>query len=122
MERAATRQAFADADSEFHRIIADACGNPMLASLVQTVARGTAQAHLWHLLVSEEIYEHSREGHKKIFNAVIARDELLAGAEALVHVASYGEFLREIVRRLDGDPGSRVAGQELARSAPILGA
>jgi len=122
MERAATRQAFADADSEFHRVIADACGNPMLASLVQTMARGTAQAHLWHLLVSREIEEQTREEHQKIFNAVIVRDELLAGAAALVHVASAGEFLRAILRRLDEDRALSVPSEEMAPSAPILGA
>jgi DNA-binding FadR family transcriptional regulator len=120
MERAETRLEFADAYSEFHRIIANACGNPMLASLVQTLSRGTAHARLWHLLVDREIQDMSRAEHQRIFTALIARDEVMAGAADLMHLAATGEWLRTIVQRLEEDPAWCFSAEELTPSPPLL--
>jgi len=92
---------FRDLDHRFHAAIAAACGNPLLAELYGRVLRALfespALASLLYTQVNRsrvnEIISSSAEGHKKIAEAVSARD-----GEAAARAA--GEHLAEVERRM----------------------
>ena len=66
--------AFIEADTAFHRVILDACGNATLASLVQNLSSGTLRARLWQSLVARGAVEATLASHRSIYNALVARD------------------------------------------------
>src|SRR3954468_19190132 len=51
MQDASDAPAFIEADTAFHKVILDACGNASLASLIENLSSGTLRARLWHSLV-----------------------------------------------------------------------
>jgi GntR family transcriptional repressor for pyruvate dehydrogenase complex len=92
---------FRDLDHRFHAAIAAACGNPLLAELYGRVLRALfespAFASLLYTQVNrsqvDEIISTSADGHRKIAEAVLAKD-----GEAAAHTA--GEHLAEVERRM----------------------
>jgi GntR family transcriptional repressor for pyruvate dehydrogenase complex len=92
---------FRDLDHRFHAAIAAACGNPLLAELYGRVLRALfespAFASLLYTQVNRsqvnEIISTSADGHRKIAEAVSARD-----GEAAARAA--GEHLAEVERRM----------------------
>ncbi|HTZ05508.1 MAG TPA: FadR/GntR family transcriptional regulator [Gaiellaceae bacterium] len=109
METADSEPAFIEADSAFHRVILDACGNATLASLIQNLSSGTLRARLWQSVVAEGAVEATLESHRRIYDALVAGDEELAAAADLMHLAIAEDWLRRFVRRsADDAPGDAV--------------
>ena len=63
MEDADDVPAFIEADTAFHRVILDACGNATLASLIENLSSGTMRARLWHSLIAQGATEATLESH-----------------------------------------------------------
>jgi GntR family transcriptional repressor for pyruvate dehydrogenase complex len=99
MEAETDVQAFIEADSEFHRVILEACGNATLASLIQNLSSSTLRARMWQALVADGAVEATRASHRAIYDALLARDADRAAAADLMHLAIAGEWLRQL---LDG--------------------
>ena len=95
---AATRTSdFIEADTDFHRVILDACGNATLASLIQNLSSGTLRARLWQSLVEPRAVEATVESHRSIYTALVARDAERAAAADVMHLGIAEEWLRKFL-------------------------
>jgi GntR family transcriptional regulator, transcriptional repressor for pyruvate dehydrogenase complex len=97
MEHAQGVPAFIDADTAFHRVILDACGNAALASLIQNLSGSTLRARLWQSLVERSATEATLAAHRAIYDALVARDADMAAAADLMHLGISEDWLRRVV-------------------------
>ena len=97
METADGVSAFIEADTAFHRVILDACGNVALASLIQNLSSGTLRARLWQSVAAKGAVEATLASHRNIYKALVARDPDLAAAADMMHLAIAEEWLRRFV-------------------------
>jgi GntR family transcriptional repressor for pyruvate dehydrogenase complex len=112
METADGVPAFIEADTEFHRVILDACGNATLASLIENLSSGTLRARMWQSVVERDAVEATVASHWSIYNALVARDAERAAAADVMHLGIAEEWLRKFLAQ----------GQEPApASAPTSG-
>jgi GntR family transcriptional repressor for pyruvate dehydrogenase complex len=82
------------ADLEFHQRIAAGSGNPVLASLLESLSVPTLRARVWRGLTQENAVPRTVEQHQAIHQALAAREPELARAWATVHIAGVEEWLR----------------------------
>jgi DNA-binding FadR family transcriptional regulator len=82
------------ADLEFHRRIAIGSGNPVLASLIESLSAPTLRARVWRGLTQENATARTVEQHQAIHRALAAREPELARAWATVHIAGVEDWLR----------------------------
>jgi DNA-binding FadR family transcriptional regulator len=85
------------ADLDFHRRIAVASGNPVLASLIDSLSQPTVRARIWRGISQEGAAARTQEQHWAILHALKARQPEVARAWAAVHVAGVEEWLRQAV-------------------------
>jgi GntR family transcriptional regulator, transcriptional repressor for pyruvate dehydrogenase complex len=81
-------------DVEFHRRIANASGNVVLAGLIESLTGHTTRARRWRGLTEQDAYEHTVSEHRAICAALRAGDVELARSWAAVHVAGVERWLR----------------------------
>jgi GntR family transcriptional repressor for pyruvate dehydrogenase complex len=86
------------ADLEFHRAIAAASGNAVLASLIESLSGTTQRARLWRGITQEGALARTLAEHRSIFDAIRSRDPELASTWAAVHVAGVEEWLRTTIK------------------------
>jgi GntR family transcriptional regulator, transcriptional repressor for pyruvate dehydrogenase complex len=82
------------ADVEFHRAIALAAGNSVLASLIESLSAPTQRARVWRGMTQECALQRTLDEHQAIFDAIIRHDPEMARTWATVHVAGVEEWLR----------------------------
>jgi DNA-binding FadR family transcriptional regulator len=82
-------------DLEFHRRIAAGSGNPVLASLVDSLSAPTVRARMWRGLTQAGAAARTHEQHHAIHRAIAAREPEVARAWAAVHIAGVEEWLRQ---------------------------
>jgi GntR family transcriptional repressor for pyruvate dehydrogenase complex len=99
METADGVPAFIEADTAFHRIVIEACGNPTLASLVLHLSSGTARARMWQSVVERGAVEATVASHRAIYSALLARDAERAAAADVMHLGIAEEWLRKFLER-----------------------
>ncbi|NUR73594.1 MAG: FadR family transcriptional regulator, partial [Hamadaea sp.] len=95
MESAADINELIEADLDFHRRIAQGAGNPVLASLIESLSAPTLRARVWRGLTQADAADSTREQHRAIFAALRTRDANVARSWAAVHVAGVEEWLRK---------------------------
>ncbi|WP_117212208.1 FadR/GntR family transcriptional regulator [Allorhizocola rhizosphaerae] len=83
-----------EADLEFHRRIAVGSGNPVLASLIDSLSAPTLRARVWRGLTEEGATTRTREQHRAIHQAIESRNSEVARSWAAVHVAGVEDWLR----------------------------
>ena len=81
-------------DLEFHRQIAVASGNPVLASLIESLSAPTLRARVWRGLTQEGAVARTHEQHQAIHQALVARQPELARSWATVHISGVEDWLR----------------------------
>jgi GntR family transcriptional regulator, transcriptional repressor for pyruvate dehydrogenase complex len=81
-------------DVEFHRRIAVASGNAVLAGLIEGLTGHTTRARRWRGLTERNSFERTAGEHRAIVAALQARDVQLAESWAAVHVAGVESWLR----------------------------
>lgn len=86
---------FVAADLEFHRQVADGSGNPVLASLVESMSGPTHRARVWRGVTQESAVARSLAEHDAIVRAIRAREPEVARSWATVHVAGVEQWLKE---------------------------
>jgi GntR family transcriptional regulator, transcriptional repressor for pyruvate dehydrogenase complex len=94
MEDADDVPAFIEADTAFHKVILDACGNATLASLIENLSSGTMRARLWHSLIAQGATEATLKSHIGIYDALVARDAVRAAAADVMHLSAAEDWLR----------------------------
>lgn len=82
------------ADVEFHRAIASASGNTVLASLIESLSAPTQRARVWRGMTQEGALQRTLAEHHAIFDAISRRDPEMARSWATVHIAGVEEWLR----------------------------
>jgi DNA-binding FadR family transcriptional regulator len=82
------------ADVEFHRAIAGAAGNSVLASLIESLSAPTQRARVWRGMTQEGALQRTLDEHQAILDAIGRRDPEMARTWATVHVAGVEEWLR----------------------------
>lgn len=82
------------ADVEFHRAIANAAGNSVLASLIESLSAPTQRARVWRGMTQEGALQRTLDEHQAIFDAIARHDPEMARTWATVHVAGVEEWLR----------------------------
>jgi GntR family transcriptional repressor for pyruvate dehydrogenase complex len=82
-------------DIEFHRRIAAGSGNPILASLLDSLSGQTQRARVWRSLTEESAIARTLSEHRSIQQAIAARQPHIASAWATVHIAGVEQWLRE---------------------------
>ncbi|MBA2588088.1 MAG: GntR family transcriptional regulator [Alphaproteobacteria bacterium] len=94
-ETAPSHDAFADMDTEFHRLIAQGAGNHLIAD---SLARLHIHVHIFRSCFRSEITEEAVHEHDGIIAAIQARDSTKAEAAMRRHIErSYGR-LRDFIK------------------------
>jgi len=83
-----------EADVAFHAVIARATGNPVLTSLLASLATRTLRVRLWHGRTADDALDVTREEHRRIYEAIMQGDPELARAAATAHIASGERWLK----------------------------
>ena len=108
MADAQSTDAFVEADEAFHKVIRDACGNPMLGSLLTVLSGGTAAARIWRGVSEEGSLASTLGLHRDIASALRARDAELAAAADLVHLGEGERWLRSVLVADEGVSAERI--------------
>lgn len=98
LDAATTADELLEADIAFHAKIAASAGNVMLASLLDSFSARTYHAR--HLLAGvglQEALVRARLAHRRIYDAIAARDPEVARASASTHVSNVAAWLRRVV-------------------------
>jgi len=82
-----------DEDLHFHRTLATASGNPVLASLLDGLSAPTVRLRVWRGLSDDDTLERTLVEHATILEAVEAGDADRARAAAVLHVAGVESWL-----------------------------
>ena len=93
-----------EADTAFHDVIAQAPGNAVLRSLLQSLSTSTMRARLWHGIADRDALDLARAEHTRIYEAIVAGDPELARAATAIHIASNEQWLREHLAPDQGVP------------------
>lgn len=84
-------------DLKFHQRIAEGSGNPVLASLLDTLSAPTTRARIWRGLTQDGAVARTRQQHVAIYEAIAARQPDVARAWATVHIADVEDWLRTVL-------------------------
>src|SRR5439155_1697956 len=86
MSQAQGVEELVEADVAFHAVIARATGNPVLTSLLASLATRTLRVRLWHGRTADDALEVTREEHRRIYEAIMQGDAELAREAAALQV------------------------------------
>jgi GntR family transcriptional repressor for pyruvate dehydrogenase complex len=89
--------ALVEADLRFHNQIAMGSGNPVLASLVESLSAPTLRARVWRGLTEDGAVARTYQQHRAIVEALVAREPESARAWATVHIAGVEDWLRRVL-------------------------
>lgn len=81
-------------DADFHRMVAAACGNATLASMLNAVSGRTIRARAWRGLIDEGAASKTIGQHEDILAALADHDPGRAESAALLHVATTEAWFR----------------------------
>jgi GntR family transcriptional regulator, transcriptional repressor for pyruvate dehydrogenase complex len=85
------------ADLEFHRRIAAGSGNPVLATLIDSLSAPTLRARVWRGMTQDGATVRTHEQHQAIQQAIANRQPDVAAAWAVVHIAGVEDWLRRVL-------------------------
>ena len=90
----ATPEELLTSDIEFHRLVAGASGNTVLASLIEGLSGPTNRARIWRGRTQAGAQERTTREHQAILDALAAGEPDLAHAAMVSHVAGVEAWLR----------------------------
>lgn len=93
-------------DTDFHRLIARASGNPAFAAIIEALVGRTARARLWRAIHQQGALEATQQEHRAILDALVARDPDRARIRMSVHVLGVEEFTAANLDALGGAAAS----------------
>jgi len=85
--------AFIEADTAFHRIVADQGGNPVITALVEAIAGRTFRERLWRGRNEAGAEERTQRDHEAIWRALAAGDAEAARVRMAAHLLDVEETL-----------------------------
>ncbi|QUX24950.1 MULTISPECIES: FadR/GntR family transcriptional regulator [Nocardiopsis] len=102
----ATEAETVTADLDFHQAIVASTGNATLAAVSQGLSSRTFNARVWAGHREAGFTDELREDHRRIHEALLARDPDAARAAATVHVMRVERWLAADLADRDGAPGA----------------
>jgi GntR family transcriptional repressor for pyruvate dehydrogenase complex len=93
MRASSTIEELVQNDLAFHRTIADAAGNPVIAKLLDSLSGPTIRARLWRGITQGGAMDRTIAEHTAIVDALEHRNPEVARAWMVVHVASVEEWV-----------------------------
>jgi GntR family transcriptional repressor for pyruvate dehydrogenase complex len=93
MQRCSTIEELVETDLAFHRTIAAAAGNPVVAKLLDSLSGPTIRARLWRGITQGGAIDRTIAEHTAIADALEHRQPELARAWMAVHLASVEAWL-----------------------------
>ena len=85
-------EAFIEADTAFHRTIAEASGNPALSALIESLIGRTFRARLWRAISDRGSVRATQGEHRAILTELARGDAERARIRMEVHVLGVEEF------------------------------
>lgn len=82
-------------DIEFHRQVAEASGNSVLCSLIESLADPTNRARMWRGMTQAGAQDRTLAEHRAILSAIEIGDGQLAHALTLAHISGVEQWLRQ---------------------------
>jgi len=92
--RSEPQDLFADMDTEFHRLIAQAAGNNLIAD---SLARLHIHVHIFRSSFGHELADEAQNEHRRILAAILARDGDGAEAQMRAHIANSFTRMRRFI-------------------------
>ena len=83
---------FIDADTAFHRLIAQASGNPALAALIENLVGRTSRTRMWRAVTERGAVEATHREHRAILEELAQRDPERSRIRMEVHILAVEEF------------------------------
>jgi DNA-binding FadR family transcriptional regulator len=93
MARTQTTEEFVSHDQDFHRIITEAAGNPVLTAILSSLSSRTLRIRIWRGRREEGAIARTLAEHEHIYRALAARDPEDARTASAVHIASVEQWL-----------------------------
>jgi DNA-binding FadR family transcriptional regulator len=84
-------------DHQFHSLIAGACGNPVLAAIIENLSGRTTRARLWRGITDEGVVDRTIAEHRAIYTALAAGDPFRSRTYATTHVLGVEDWLRDVL-------------------------
>jgi GntR family transcriptional repressor for pyruvate dehydrogenase complex len=109
MDSCDTVEAFVDNDLSFHRTIAAASGNPVLASLLESFSSRTSRARVWRGVTQAGAIEQTKADHHAIYHALATHRPDLARALATTHIAGVEAWLEQALEETAAETESDAA-------------
>ena len=103
MNAATTVEELVEPDAAFHAVVAEAAGNSVLSSLLESLSTRTMRARIWRGRLDSGVLDATRAEHTRIYEAIAARDPELARTVAAAHVANSEHWLRQATSPLGGE-------------------
>jgi GntR family transcriptional regulator, transcriptional repressor for pyruvate dehydrogenase complex len=100
---------FVSADTEFHRLIVGAGGNPVISAVLERMSTRTFRARVMRSRADDVTLQRTREEHHRILAALADRDPQRAAIAAAAHVTGVEHWLKSIVEEVapaGEEPGS----------------
>lgn len=108
-------------DIEFHRLLALAAGNGVLASLLEALSGPTNRARIWRGRTETGAGERTLREHRAILDAMASRLPDVARAAMVVHVAGVESWLRRTADQVWEADGAANDDLSPAPAAPAPG-
>lgn len=90
-------EAVLEADMAFHRLIAAASGNPVLAALIEALSSRTIRDRMWRAISDENADSATAEEHRAILRALRDHDPHAASIRMANHLLEVESFLHDRV-------------------------
>lgn len=87
---------FLDSDIRFHREIAHAAGNEILAALIDTLSSRTLRERLWRAIHDEGAFERTHREHRAILDAIARGEQDQARIRMANHLLGVEDFVTEL--------------------------
>ncbi|WP_433474295.1 FadR/GntR family transcriptional regulator [Spirillospora sp. CA-142024] len=94
MERGTTSEEIVGHDMEFHRLITEAAGNPVLSAILGGLNNRTFRARVWRGYEEEHVFARTFREHEAIYRALTDRDPEAARIAAAVHIGAVEGWAR----------------------------
>lgn len=95
---------FVALDREFHASMVRLCANPVLVSLLDSIAGPVQRARVWRGTTDETSKVRTLAEHGEILAAMLRRDPDVAAARSVSHIAALEDWLRRASSYRSGPP------------------
>jgi len=85
-------EATIDVDTDFHRVVARASGNPAFAAIIEALIGRTARARLWRAIHDDGAVRRTQAEHRAVLDALRDHDPDRARIRMSVHVLGVEEY------------------------------